>query len=57
LETFIYANTIKYSMERKDKYIAQVWVNKSNGQKLITIPKSSDIESGDFVEITKKYLI
>ncbi len=31
----------------------KVWVNKGNGQKLITIPFDSDIESGDYVRIEK----
>ena len=31
----------------------KVWVNKGNGQKLITIPKDSDIEDGDYVWIEK----
>jgi virulence-associated protein VagC len=28
-----------------------VWENKSNGQKLVTIPHDSDIEAGDPVDI------
>jgi hypothetical protein len=31
----------------------KVWVNKGNKQKLITIPKDSDIEGGDWVWIEK----
>jgi hypothetical protein len=27
----------------------KVWMNKGNGQKLVTIPKNSDIEDGDEV--------
>lgn len=32
---------------------ALVWVNKGNGQKLVTIPKSAAIEGGDIVLIKK----
>ena len=39
-------------MEEK-KIICKVWVNKSNNQKLITIPKNSDINEGDYVEVKK----
>lgn len=31
----------------------KVWVNKGNNQKLITIPKDSNIEEGDYVWIEK----
>ncbi len=31
----------------------KVWINKSNGQKLITIPADSNIEKGDYVWIEK----
>lgn len=31
----------------------KVWLNKGNNQKLITIPKDSDIEPGDYVKIEK----
>jgi len=31
----------------------KVWINKGNGQKLITIPKDSNIENGDSVWIEK----
>jgi len=34
-----------------EKIIKKVWRNKGNGQKLITIPKSSNIKEGDYVEI------
>ena len=30
-----------------------VWVNKANGQKLVTIPKYTDIHPGDKVKIEK----
>lgn len=31
----------------------KVWINRGNGQKLITIPKDSNINSGDEVWIEK----
>lgn len=33
--------------------IAKVWKNKGNGQKLVTIPKDSNIREGDHVKIEK----
>lgn len=36
-----------------EKIIKIVWKNKSNGQKCVTIPKDSNIEAGDAVQITK----
>ena len=33
--------------------IQQVWVNKSTGQKCVTIPKKVNIKKGDYVRITK----
>lgn len=40
--------------EKKQKRIIQkVWINKANGQKLITIPKKSKIKEGDFVEVKR----
>ena len=33
--------------------IVKVYTNRSNGQKLVTIPKDSNIEDGDFVRIEK----
>lgn len=39
-------------MERVNKY-SKVFINKGNGQKLITVPKYSDIEVGDLVELKK----
>jgi hypothetical protein len=36
-----------------EKIIRKVWINKGNEQKLITIPKNSDIQEGDYVEIKK----
>lgn len=35
------------------RIIQLVWINKANGQKLVTIPKKSKIEPGDYVEIKK----
>ena len=38
----------------KDKnIIVKVFINQSNGQKLVTIPKDSGIDDGDFVRIEK----
>ncbi len=33
--------------------IKKVWLNKANGQKLVTIPKDSIIKEGDHVSIVK----
>jgi len=33
--------------------IQKVWKNKFNNQKLVTIPKDSRIEDGDYVKIEK----
>jgi len=33
--------------------IQKVRANKVNGQKVVTIPKESDIDAGDYVKITK----
>ena len=56
----IVTNRFKYylilyniSNRMEDKLITKVWVNKSNKQKLITIPKKSKIKCGDYVEIKK----
>ena len=35
------------------KVIMKVWINKANGQLLITVPKDSDIHKGDYVELIK----
>ncbi len=40
-------------MVKGKRIIKKVWKNKSNNQKLVTIPKDSEIEEGDFVEIKK----
>lgn len=37
----------------KKKIIQKVWVNKTNNQKLITIPKDCEIKKGDYVAIKK----
>lgn len=38
----------------KDKnIIVKVFINQSSGQKLVTIPKDSGIEDGDFVRVKK----
>jgi len=37
----------------KKKIIKKVYISKSNGQKLITIPKDSEIVAGDYVKIEK----
>jgi len=36
-----------------DKVIRRVYENKSTGQKLVTIPKDSDIQVGDYVKLEK----
>ncbi len=40
-------------MKNKDRVIRKVWLHKATNQKIITIPKNSYIESGDFVEVIK----
>jgi len=40
-------------MIEKKQIIKQVWKNKFNGQKGVTIPKDSNIEAGDYVKIVK----
>lgn len=40
-------------MDNKENIIVRVWKNKSNGQKLITIPKKCKIKEGDYVYIEK----
>lgn len=40
-------------MSKDKKIIVRVWKNKLNGQKLVTIPKESNIEDGDYVEVKK----
>ena len=35
------------------KFKRKVWKNKGNNQKLVTIPKDSDVEEGDSVWIEK----
>ena len=40
-------------MKNKDKVIRKVWLKKATNQKIITIPKDSYIEHGDYVEVIK----
>ncbi len=40
-------------MKNKDRVIRKVWLHKATNQKIITIPKDSYIEAGDFVEVNK----
>lgn len=40
-------------MENKGKVISKVWINKSNKQKLCTVPAKSKIKAGDYVELKK----
>ncbi len=37
--------------------IMKVWKNKSINQKLVTIPKSCNIEEGDYVKIIKLKMV
>jgi len=37
----------------KKRIIVKVWKNNGNNQKLITIPKDSKINEGDYVEVKK----
>ena len=37
-----------------ERFRRKVWQNKSNGQKLVTIPADSEIEAGDYVWIENK---
>ena len=39
--------------KKQEKLIQRVWENKGNKQKLVTIPKESEIKAGDLVEIEK----
>lgn len=40
-------------MVNKDRVIRKVWLHKATNQKIITIPKDSYIEAGDYVEVIK----
>ena len=40
-------------MKNKDRVIRKVWLHRATNQKIITIPKDSYIEAGDFVEVKK----
>ena len=35
------------------RIIQKVWLNRLNGQKLVTVPKDCEIKEGDYVEIVK----
>ena len=35
------------------EYIQRVWINKTTGQKYITVPKDAKIVGGDYVRIKK----
>jgi len=36
-----------------ERIIVKIRENKSNGQKMVTIPSDSELKSGDYVEIVK----
>jgi len=40
-------------MAKEDICIMKVWENKTNKQKLVSIPKNSKIKNGDYVKIEK----
>lgn len=40
--------------ESIEVFVRKVWKNKSNGQKLVTIPKDCPIEDGDEIMFKKK---
>jgi len=40
--------------QQNKKIIQKVWKNKGANQKLVTIPKDSDIQDGDYVLIIKQ---
>lgn len=40
-------------MDKSQKIICKVWVRKKAGQKLVTVPRKSKINDGDYVEIIK----
>jgi len=42
---------------KEGEIISRVYINKISKQKLITIPKECNINSGDYVKITKLKLI
>jgi len=46
----LYTNTLIHTSMRIKRI---VWKNKTNGQKLVTVPKDSDIEAGEYVWIEK----
>ena len=54
IKTEILGNIMAGDTNQKKKIIRKVWKNKSNNQKLVTIPKESDIDDGDYVEVIKQ---
>jgi len=41
-------------MEKENKHlILKVWKAKANNQKLVVIPRESDIKEGDYIEVIK----
>lgn len=49
----LYASYTINTIMKKKPIIQRVWINKSSGQKHITIPKESGIKEGDFVRVEK----
>lgn len=39
--------------KKQKRVIRKVWKNKKTNQKIITIPKDSSIQAGDYVEVKK----
>jgi len=44
-------------MVNKKDVIVKVYLNKNSDQKLVTIPKDSQIEAGDYVKIIKMKVV
>ena len=40
-------------MKNKDRIIRKVWLKKATNQKMVTVPRDSYIEAGDYVEVIK----
>ena len=40
-------------MKKEERVIRKVWLHKATNQKVLTIPKDSFIEAGDYVEVIK----
>ncbi len=50
----VYKDRILWNiMKKTEKVIMKVWKNKIKNQKLITIPKDSNIHEGDYDEVIK----